>query len=59
MAQVLKAEMDRLSAVISAATRRRAVCQHAATRLRLGVSQTVVRAELEAAGENVDLMEAE
>ena len=55
LAQVLKDEQARLSTVISVATRRRAILQHSATSLRLGVSQAVVLAELEAAGEPIDL----
>src|ERR1051325_6734840 len=54
LAQLLKDEMGRLTEEISAATRRRNILQGAATRLRLGVPQTVVAAELEAQGEQLD-----
>lgn len=51
LADVLKAEVQRLSEEISKLTRRRNVLGHYATRLRLGVKAEVVRAEIEATGE--------
>lgn len=59
LAQTLKDEMARLHAVISAANRRLAIYTGAATRLRLGKAPSVVLAELEAAGETLDLGGAE
>ena len=55
LAYVVKDEMQRVSEAISRLTRRRAILQGAATRLRLGYSPTVVLAELDAAGESVTL----
>jgi hypothetical protein len=59
LAQVLKAEIQRCAERISADTRRKNILTHYATRLRLGKSQEVVLAELAAAGEPIDLQEAE
>ena len=51
LADLLKAEVQRLSEEISRLTRRKAIYQHYATRLRLGVKPEVIRAEIEATGE--------
>ena len=51
LAELLKQEVQRLSEQISALTRRKAIYQHYATRLCLGVKPEVVRAEIEATGE--------
>ena len=53
LADALKQEVQRLSEQISALTRRKAIYQHYATRLRLGVKPDVVRAEIEATGESM------
>ena len=52
---VLKDEMNRLAEVISRASRRRAILQGGATKLRLGYPPAAVLAELEAAGEPITL----
>lgn len=59
LAERLKAEIQREHEIISKHSRRRAILEHYATRLRLGVTEAVVRAEIEAAGEHVELMESE
>lgn len=53
IAQVLKDATVAINEEISRLTRRRAVYQAAATRLRLGVSPEVVKVEIQAAGEPV------
>jgi hypothetical protein len=59
LAAVLKQEIQKQHEIISKATRRRNVLEHYVTRLRLGKDPKVVQAELEAAGEPIDLMESE
>jgi len=59
LAAILKEAIQREHEIISKHTRRRNILEHFATRLRLGVSEKVVRAEIAAQGEDIELMEAE
>ena len=59
LATILKGEMQKQHEIVSVAKRRLAILTHYATRLRLGVHPEVVLAELDAAGETIELMESE
>jgi hypothetical protein len=59
LAEVLREQIRREHEIISRHSRRRAILEHFATRLRLGVSEKVVRAEIAAQGETIELMESE
>ena len=57
LAHLLKAEIQKEHEVISKHMRRRNILEHFASRLRLGVSEKVVRSEIEAQGETIDVQE--
>jgi hypothetical protein len=59
LADLIKEELQREHEIISRHMRRRAILEHYARRLRLGVNPTVVRAEIEAAGESLTLPDGE
>ena len=57
--EILKAELQKVYVTISQARHRQETLRHYLTRLRLKVPPSVVLAEIRAAGEHIELMEAE